>query len=180
MKNKLYHITNLRKYALLFTFLCFTMSALAQKTATKDTIAKDTLKAKPVEKTPEQKRAEDYAKLIKKATLERKGLFTVRKADERWYFEIPDSLIGRYFLCITRLKSAPQGLGKYAGESVNEQTIYFEQKTDKTLQQARSRLYQQYLRCRAKLEGKPRGRCLQRYRAKPKNQSTADRYHRLL
>lgn len=133
MKNKLYHITNLRKYALLFTFLCFTMSALAQKTATKDTIAKDTLKAKPVEKTPEQKRAEDYAKLIKKATLERKGLFTVRKADERWYFEIPDSLIGRYFLCITRLKSAPQGLGKYAGESVNEQTIYFEQKTDKTL-----------------------------------------------
>ena len=31
------------------------------------------------EKTPEQKRAEEYAKLIKKGGIERNGLFTVRK-----------------------------------------------------------------------------------------------------
>ena len=50
--------------------------------AVKDTITKDTTKTKTTEKTektPEQKRAEEYAKLIKKKGIERNGLFTIRK-----------------------------------------------------------------------------------------------------
>ena len=96
--------------------------------AVKDTITKDTTKTKTTEKpekTPEQKRAEEYAKLIKKGGIERNGLFTIRKIEEKWYFEVPDSLLNRYFLCVTRLKAAPHNFGLYAGEKVNEQTVYF-------------------------------------------------------
>ena len=94
--------------------------------AVKDTITKDTTKTKTTEKpekTPEQKRAEEYAKLIKKKGIERNGLFTIRKIEEKWYFEVPDSLLNRYLLCVTRLKAAPHNFGLYAGEKVNEQTV---------------------------------------------------------
>ncbi|GJH41679.1 glutaminyl-tRNA synthetase [Capnocytophaga sp. HP1101] len=126
------------KKTLLITFLlAFTAFSFAQKTpAVKDTIAKDTTKTKTAEKpekTPEEKRAEAYDKLLKKKGLERNGLFTVRKIEDKWYFEVPDSLLNRYFLCVTRLKAAPQNFGLYAGEKVNEQTVYFEQRDEKTL-----------------------------------------------
>ena len=126
----------MKKY-LTTLFLSFAMFSFAQQTpAVKDTIAKGATKTdtteKP-EKTPEEKRAEEYAKLIKKGGLERNGLFTVRKIDDKWYFEVADSLLNRYLLCVTRLKTAPQQFGMYAGEKINEQTLFFQQKNEKTL-----------------------------------------------
>lgn len=123
----------MKKNILLLLLAATTLSFAQKTTAVRDTIAKDTTKTKVTEKTPEQKRAEEYAKLIKKGGVERNGLFTVRKIEEKWYFEIPDTLLNRYLLCVTRLKTAPDNFGMYAGEKVNEQTIYFEQRTDKTL-----------------------------------------------
>ena len=123
----------MKKNILLLLLAVTTLSFAQKTTAVRDTIAKDTTKTKVTEKTPEQKRAEEYAKLIKKGGVERNGLFTVRKIEEKWYFEIPDTLLNRYLLCVTRLKTAPDNFGMYAGEKVNEQTIYFEQRTDKTL-----------------------------------------------
>ena len=123
----------MKKNIFLLLLAATTLSFAQKTTAVRDTIAKDTTKTKVTEKTPEQKRAEEYAKLIKKGGVERNGLFTVRKIEEKWYFEIPDTLLNRYLLCVTRLKTAPDNFGMYAGEKVNEQTIYFEQRTDKTL-----------------------------------------------
>ena len=123
----------MKKNIFLLLLVVTTLSFAQKTTAVRDTIAKDTTKTKVTEKTPEQKRAEEYAKLIKKGGIERNGLFTVRKIEEKWYFEIPDTLLNRYLLCVTRLKTAPDNFGMYAGEKVNEQTIYFEQRTDKTL-----------------------------------------------
>ena len=123
----------MKKNIFLLLLAVTTLSFAQKTTAVRDTIAKDTTKTKVTEKTPEQKRAEEYAKLIKKGGIERTGLFTVRKIEEKWYFEIPDTLLNRYLLCVTRLKTAPDNFGMYAGEKVNEQTIYFEQRTDKTL-----------------------------------------------
>ena len=123
----------MKKNIFLLLLVATTLSFAQKTTAVRDTIAKDTTKTKVTEKTPEQKRAEEYAKLIKKGGIERNGLFTVRKIEEKWYFEIPDTLLNRYLLCVTRLKTAPDNFGMYAGEKVNEQTIYFEQRTDKTL-----------------------------------------------
>lgn len=84
-------------------------------------------------KDVKKKKLPEYEVLIKKGGSVNQGLFTVRHIDEKWYFEVPDSVIGRYLLSVTRFTSVPQGFGKFAGEKVNEQTLYFEQRDKKTL-----------------------------------------------
>ena len=61
-----------------------------------------------------------------KKNIERNGLFRVSKAGEDWFFEIPDSLIGREFLTTTRYTGTPANTGKFGGELVNQQTVYFQ------------------------------------------------------
>lgn len=55
-----------------------------------------------------------------------KGLFTVHKVDDKFYFEIPDSLLGREFMAITRFSKVAGGGGLYGGELANQQTLMFE------------------------------------------------------
>ena len=75
---------------------------------------------------PEQKPAP-------KPSVERKGMFNVSKLENDWIFEIPDSLIGRDFLTTTRYTSTPAGSGKFGGEMVNQQTVYFQPGVDNQL-----------------------------------------------
>ena len=54
------------------------------------------------------------------------GLFTVVKSGEDWFFEVPDSLLGRRILATVRYTSTPAATMKYGGEMVNQQTLYWE------------------------------------------------------
>lgn len=87
---------------------------------------------KPEDKKDEKKKNE-YDELLKKRGSVQKGLFTVRHIDDKWYFEVPDSMLGRYVLAVTRLTSVPQGAGKFSGEEVNENTLYFEKRDTATM-----------------------------------------------
>ena len=92
--------------------------------AVKDTITqqKDTTKQSSLkEKTPdkEKEKPSAYEQLIKKKGSVQNGLFIVRHIDDQWYFEVPDSIIGRYLLAVTRFTAVPQNFGKFAGEAVN-------------------------------------------------------------
>ena len=46
--------------------------------------------------------------------------------DNDWYFEIPDELLGRRILAVTRYVTNTVGSGEYGGEEVNEAMIYWE------------------------------------------------------
>ncbi len=65
-------------------------------------------------------------KTEKKEAPVRQGLFSVQKDGDKWFFLVPDSLMDRPFLAITRYVSTPSGAGIYGGEEVNEQTFYWE------------------------------------------------------
>jgi len=54
------------------------------------------------------------------------GLFAVAQNEKDWYLEIPDSLLGRRFLAITRFVSNTPGAQEYGGEEVNEAMLYWE------------------------------------------------------
>jgi hypothetical protein len=59
-----------------------------------------------------------------------KGLLTVHRLDDKYFFEIPDSLLNREFLVVNRISKAPAGaragfLG-YAGDQIDENVITFE------------------------------------------------------
>ena len=84
-------------------------------------------------KAEEEKKETEYEKLIKKGGTTLEGLFTVRHIEDKYYFEIPDSMIGRLLLCVTRFTSVPQGFGQFGGEEITHCTVYFEQRDDKTL-----------------------------------------------
>lgn len=79
------------------------------------------------------KKEKAYEKLLKDGGSECEGLFTVRHIKDNWYFEIPDSLLGRLMLAVTRFKAVPQGFKLISGEEVNRSVIYWEQYNDKTL-----------------------------------------------
>ena len=105
-----------------------------------DTLAKDTLQADSVkqhkpkkkggkdEKKKEEKKETEYEKLMKKGGTELKGLFTVRHIEDKYYFEVPDSMLGRLLLCVTRFTAVPQGFGQFPGEEITHNTVYFEKR----------------------------------------------------
>jgi ribosomal protein S18 acetylase RimI-like enzyme len=71
-------------------------------------------------------RPRPYKEVITDKAITKKGLFTVHKVEDKYYFEVGDTLLGREVLAVTRLTKVPGGGGKYGGEEVNEQSLRFE------------------------------------------------------
>ena len=61
------------------------------------------------------------------------GLFGVARKGADWYLSVPDSLMGRPVLAVTRYVASPVNAGVYGGEMVNNQTVYWEKGVDSTL-----------------------------------------------
>ena len=59
-----------------------------------------------------------------------KGLITVHKVDDKYFFEIADSLIGRDIMTVTRFSKTPAGGGIFGGEEVNRQMVRWEKGPD--------------------------------------------------
>ncbi len=54
------------------------------------------------------------------------GLITVHKLDDKYFFEIPDSLLGRDIMTVTRFSKTAAGGGIFGGEEVNRQMVRWE------------------------------------------------------
>lgn len=101
-------------------------------------------KTSPIEAMPNKEKSEeikkdstkqssDYEKLIKDCVSVNHGMYTVRHIKNDWYFEVPDSLLGRLILTVTRFKEVPQGFKLISGEEVNRSVLYWDQHDDKSL-----------------------------------------------
>ncbi|MCF0072575.1 zinc-dependent metalloprotease [Dyadobacter sp. CY261] len=62
-----------------------------------------------------------------------KGMISVHKVDDKWYFEIPDSLLNRDIMAVTRYSKTAAGGGIFGGEEVNRQLIRWEKGLDNNL-----------------------------------------------
>lgn len=82
---------------------------------------------KPIESA---KSLKPYAQVITKKAKSSFGFFTVHKQENKFYFEIPESLYGRDLLVVNRIaKSAAdnrKGFAGYAGDQIGESMIRFE------------------------------------------------------
>ena len=70
-----------------------------------------------------------YKEIITDKAVSKKGMFTVHKVDDKYYFEIPDALLGREILAVSRYTKVPTnsgGRGVYGGELANQQSLAFE------------------------------------------------------
>ncbi len=71
-----------------------------------------------------------FSDLIPAKTKVDKGLFNVYKVDGKYYYEIPDSIINREMLVVTRLSKTPADIkvrySQYGGEEANDQVWKWE------------------------------------------------------
>jgi hypothetical protein len=59
------------------------------------------------------RRPRPYAQVITAAARTEKGGITVHRVDERWFFEVPDSLLNRDILFVSRISGVPAGSGGF-------------------------------------------------------------------
>ncbi len=77
-----------------------------------------------------------YSEVITEKARTRKGLFTVHRVEDHYYFEIPDSILGRDILMESRLSKAGTdmrgggGFAGYAGDELNTSVVRFERGPD--------------------------------------------------
>ncbi len=93
-----------------------------------DTVKTDTIKNAQKEEKVKKVEETEYQKLLKKGGSVQDGMFRVRHIEDKYYFEVPDSMMGRMVLCVTRFTAVPQGFGQFAGEEITHSTVYFEQR----------------------------------------------------
>ncbi len=67
-----------------------------------------------------------YKEVITAKAKTNRGLMTTHLLDEKWYFEIPDSLLGREIMAVTRYSKTAAGGGIFGGEEVNRQVVRWE------------------------------------------------------
>lgn len=67
-----------------------------------------------------------YKDVITDKAVTKNGLLTVHKVEDKYYFEIPDSLLNREIMAITRFSKVAGGAGIYGGELANQLTLQFE------------------------------------------------------
>src|SRR5689334_2983332 len=114
----------------LMCVLFFSVSALAQN---KKTIPAQRDTSKTVQLTAPAtppKGPKPYKDVITEKAITKKGLFRVHRMEEKWFFEIGDSLLNRDILMVNRIAKAPantrSGFFGYAGDEINENVIRFE------------------------------------------------------
>ncbi len=108
--------------------LC-SLAVVAQKKKKKSQApAADTIAVKKPVATDSavKKTVNPYATIVTPATITKKGLFTIHQTGDRYYFELPDSIMGRQVLSTSWLEQTPEGSSMYAGERINGRAFYFE------------------------------------------------------
>ncbi|CAM4276015.1 zinc-dependent metalloprotease [Gillisia hiemivivida] len=73
-----------------------------------------------------------YDKVITKEAKSDKGLFTIHKVEDNYFYEIPDSLFNREMLMVTRIAQTAAGIG-FGGGKQNEQVLRWEKKDKSVL-----------------------------------------------
>ncbi len=119
----------MKRYLIVPALLCIAVTATAKN---KHKHKKDNTQQTPVsvpkssDSTSSKKGPKPYNKVITDKAITKVGLFTVHKVDDKWYFEIPDSILNREMIVTTRYSKTAGGGGVYAGEMVNNQTVLWE------------------------------------------------------
>ncbi len=115
-------------------FLLVGFNAEAQKKNRKNKKQEETKTAAPAPKRPAPKKGgiQPFDKVITKEAKTDEGLFDVHKIDSKYFFEIPNDLLGRDMLMVTRIAKTASTIG-FGGGKTNTQMLRWERVQDKIL-----------------------------------------------
>ncbi|WP_130736759.1 zinc-dependent metalloprotease [Flavobacterium sp. J27] len=128
----------MRKITFLFLALFIFQTTSAQfwkkKKNTKTTISNTTEKKK-------NEKIKDYNSIITKEAKTTSGLFKVHKVADKYYFEIPNHLLNKDMLLVSKFAKVPEGLGGgyvNAGTETSSQMVIWDRFEDKLLIKVKS------------------------------------------
>src|SRR5690606_10990381 len=126
----------MRAVCLLLFFAVISFSATSQTLESitrlqQDTTRKDSLRRETPSSVPagnEQLTApRNFYNLMRNRQVHRKGLFSVHKVADNYYFEIPDSILGRDLLVVARIAQGAAGLRPgqtgFAGDQARKSVV---------------------------------------------------------
>ncbi|WP_147676898.1 zinc-dependent metalloprotease [Algibacter pacificus] len=119
-------------FTLLLSFF-FSISIKAQRKSKK--------KKDETELVSKKEKQTNYSDYVTQTTNTDEGLFKVHQTKDHFYYEIPDSLLNREFLMVTRIKKLPSGFGGgylNAGSKIKTQVLVWEQYKNKILLKIKS------------------------------------------
>ncbi len=122
-------IKNCKAFFLLAAFVFFQQSLFSQEKS-KDSVTAKTDSAKVKKDDKKKSLIKPFKEIITDKAISDQGVFTVHKVDDKYYFEIPDAMLKKEFLLVTRLTKAAAGMRSgtsgYAGDQIGQQVIAFE------------------------------------------------------
>ncbi|HZG25445.1 MAG TPA: DUF5117 domain-containing protein, partial [Chitinophagaceae bacterium] len=113
--------------------MCFSSFSQQRRPVTKkDTVpsVNQTVTASPGLFTQNRTGPKSYKDVITSKAVSTKGLFTIHHVEDKWYLELPDSVLGRDLLVVNRLSKAAAGMRNvffgYAGDQIGNNVVHFE------------------------------------------------------
>ena len=98
--------------------------------------------------TSKKKGLVSYDKVITSKARTMQGFITVHSVEGKYYFELPDTLLGRDILVVSRIAKAPVNVQKsktgYAGDFLSDQVIRFERANNEERLFLREIAYEEY------------------------------------
>ena len=98
----------------------------------KEEAAQTAVKPAPKKLVPKKEGIQPFDKVITKDAKTDEGLFNIHKIDSKYFFEIPDAMLGRDMLMVTRIAKTASGIG-FGGGKTNTQMLRWERVQEKIL-----------------------------------------------
>ncbi|WP_047247519.1 zinc-dependent metalloprotease [Maribacter thermophilus] len=106
--------------------------ALSYQTSDAQIFKKKKNKTENTSEKPSKDKIKPYDKVITKDAKTDKGLFDVHVVEDKYYYEIPDSLFNREMLMVSRISKTASKIG-FGGGKINTQVLRWEKKDKKVL-----------------------------------------------
>jgi hypothetical protein len=103
----------------------YSTDTFAQKKNKKDAKKETPAPAAPAKPKVNESDPKPYKDVITAKAKSKDGLFKVHQIEDKYYYEIPDSLLGRDMLMVTTIAKTAEGIG-YGGERVNTLMLRWE------------------------------------------------------
>lgn len=128
------------RFAFLAVFCTYTSFSYGQKNRSKpviDTVAKPSTTVIKSSSSSNKREPKPFKEIITDKAITSRGMFNIHKVEDRYFFEIPDSLLGRDILTVARISKGAvgvrSGINGYAGDEIGENLVRFEKGPDNRL-----------------------------------------------
>ncbi|MGK7388902.1 MAG: zinc-dependent metalloprotease [Candidatus Cyclobacteriaceae bacterium M2_1C_046] len=125
----------IKYFVLILLFLVAGISESEAQRKKKKKKKEDATQQEPA-KSAKKDKIKAYNEVITNDAVTDQGLFNIHFVDEKYYFEIPDTLLNQDMLLVSRVAKIPAGLGGgyiNAGSKLGEQVVRWEKKQKKIL-----------------------------------------------